>query len=147
MLIAALEENFDFSDPVSMLLSDEQVYATIGTWKRGRITKLWPSTTSTQRVPPHVPGSVLLLVAKYDWFPYVVEYRRESRPIAGDDVSAFRMQPDPLVLLRFYDVSFDGSIDPQQFEYTPRDVDPVDLTAEHLERFRERVARRDGPAF
>ena len=41
------------------------------------------------------------------------------------------------MLLQLYERSFDVPVDPAAFEYTPGDVDWVDLTARRLERLRE----------
>ena len=145
-LIAGLRENFSFSPPVSLWLGQTEVQGTVGLWKAEKLAHYFPRAVSEEstsaskavaQIPSHLPASVLLVVGVVDRFPYIIEFRREdvSGRFSGTGQTAFQLQSNPLMLLRFYERDFDTVIDPEQFKYAQgTDVETIDLTAERLER-------------
>ena len=145
-LIAGLRENFSFSPPVSLWLGQTKVEGTIGVWKVEKLDHYFPPSedeestapaNTTAQIPSHLPASVLLVVGAADRFPYIIEFRRgdASGKIVGNGQTAFQLQSNPLMLLRFYERDFDTVINPEQFEYEQgMDVETIDLTAQRLER-------------
>jgi hypothetical protein len=145
-LIAGLRENFSFSPPVSLWLGQTKVEGTIGVWKVDKLDRYFPPSeneestapaNTTAQIPSHLPASVLLVVGAADRFPYIIEFRRgdPSGKFVGNGQTAFQLQPNPLMLLRFYERDFDTVINPEQFEYEQgMDVETIDLTAQRLER-------------
>lgn len=77
-------------------------------------------------LPDRVPHHVLILLGRDDQFPRVIEYRNCDDPLADprlDEGDLFRLSPEPLAKLEFYQHEFDLPIDTRQFIYLP----PPDL--------------------
>jgi hypothetical protein len=157
-LLASLGENFSFLPPQAMRLAitpplaseatNIPVFAVVGHWKPAKLAAIHPAAGPTledaQELPDRLPQEVLLLVGQADLFPYRIEYRKlETRPAARDGSSIpYQLSAAPLVVLEISDVSFDVQIQGGQFDYSPRDVDWKDHTANLLERLRkERAAQ------
>lgn len=157
-LIAGLEQSFYFSQPVSLELSGKPVLGTIGHWRPEALALVNPPQAESEGeqpqpaqpqpeppLPDHLPASVLLVVAQADYFPYIVEFRRDegSTPDRNSHSSEmhssemrFQLRTDPLMLLRLYEIEFDKLIDAGVFRYQMGDVDSRDLTAQRIEKLR-----------
>lgn len=94
-----------------------------------------------------------MLVGQTDLFPYRVEYRRLNDPAiaaeSADERAPIQLSADPIVLLEYFDVTFNATIPAGQFDYSPGEAKWDDRTAEYLEKIRrdkQQLATRERAA-
>jgi len=122
-LLAALNNNFDFSRSVpAPNLGNVPVYGIAGRWRPEALTRL--GAESADKLRPHVPDYVVILLGRDDLFPYQIEFRRSASG-AGQGSA---QQERRLLKFEFYDVRFDVPVDAAQFHFAAEHLHFVDVT-------------------
>lgn len=122
-LLIALNHDFDFSHSVPAdNLGDVPVFGIAGRWKPEALTRL--GAESVDKLRPHVPDYVVILLGRDDLFPYQIEYRRT----AGGAGQGSAPQERRLLKLEFHDVRFDVPVDAAQFHFAAEHLHFVDVT-------------------
>ena len=134
-LTSQLAANFDFdTQPVRTgKLGGVDVLALVGVWQAESLAKAAPNAVDgnkmlTDRLPPHLPHQVEIVVGKSDRFPYRVTYQKWDDP--GRKGAESKLQP--VVTTEFFEVMIDEVLDATQFQYEQ----PTHLqVADQTERF------------
>lgn len=138
-LIAELLKRFHFDPPRATQLNGFAVEALIGRWRPEQFAELCPSLTEETPWPEQLPQHVLLLVGQSNFFPYIVEFRREADAELAENVSGLKPAQDPLVRYEIFEVRFADAIDATVFQFKPGDVDWSDETTLVYERVTKQV--------
>ena len=169
MLLASLDETFDFSPAREMQLRGERVVAMVGRWNPEKLKSLLKkeeeeeegtqavtdgvSDRVSDRVPERAPNHVVIALSRETSFPLMIEYRSSEDPMsqAGlPDEQLLRPSGRPLLKLDFLRPEFDVQLVAGEFQYTrPSGIAWRDDTARELqiaERRREQtmVAAKSG---
>jgi hypothetical protein len=160
-LIESLHENFEFKLVQSDRLDGVPVWVVRGTWRPEALAETYPDPKSAQaaaqgstaenasgkslppsaadlppaktgKLPPHAPEVIVLLIGRDDLFPYRIEFRRR---VEVDEKSPLRTdETRPLLIMEWFEVALDTSLDERQFIYRPGDLEFTDGTKKLLER-------------
>jgi hypothetical protein len=130
-----IRQCFEFNAAQAGTLDKFPVVVLSGTWKKERLAEIAPDLRDAllagqevdlDKLPRHVPERVVLLLGRYDLFPYRVEYwRRMPAPRA---LKMLKLKPpvDKLLLaMELYEVQLDAPLDMRQFIYQPAPDVPV----------------------
>lgn len=150
MLLESLARNFNFATPRQLQLGSEPVIALRGNWKPHRLRELLELSekeSPTEFVmPSRIPVEVLVLIGSRDYFPYLIEYRNASDPVAiiGDSTNEVdKLSERPLVRIEFYQVNLSEKIDASEFVFMlPSDTAATDVTQRYADRIRRRQAEQ-----
>lgn len=146
MLLASLDETFDFGPAREMQLRGERVVAMVGRWNPEKLRSLQEEDVTTQAVPKRAPHHVVIALSRETYFPLMIEYRSSEDPMsqAGlPDEQLLRPSSRPMLKLDFLRPEFDIPMAAGEFRYTrPSGVAWQDDTAHELqiaERRREQT--------
>jgi hypothetical protein len=133
-ILVGLAEQFEFRGLEQTSVQAIPMWMLSGTWSRARLRELLPQQADEvgqgrgadfERLAPHVPDRVELVLGQDDLFPYRIEYSREGEEGARQT----------LVALEFFNVRIGEPVDARQFIYRPPpDLEIVDVTDEFLKR-------------
>ena len=159
MLLESLVEHFEFTAPRPFRYRNQQVFGLVGRWRQESLSgiiahpapasegqalaaadlrKALQEYLAEQALPDRIPHHVLVILGQNDLFPYLIDYRSISDPLADASLSSdalYQLSTEPLARLEFYDVAFDQPIDTSEFNYTPpADPEWLDGTAAYVQR-------------
>jgi hypothetical protein len=107
-LLKSLVRRFEFGPARPVMLGEMPAFHVVGRWRETKQDDN-PSKNS-DTASPNFPNEVLLILARDDLFPHVVEYRRSGKSNAT------------LVRLELFHVKLDQPIDNRQFVYTTNET-------------------------
>lgn len=125
MLLASINESFDFNAGRRMKLRGEPVIALAGRWNPVRLAELAgndPETPLPIEPPSHAPHHVVVVLSEETLFPMMVEYRSTKDPLASTQLSDVeRLVPSqrPLLKIDFLKVEFNQRLSADRFAYSP----------------------------
>ncbi len=158
MLLESLAEHFEFASPRPFRYGEQKVIGLVGRWRQEALASILadlsrpaeasPNAESLRKgleshlekhpLPNRVPHHVLVLLGQHDLFPYLIDYRAASDPLADPTLSGdalYQLSHEPLARLEFYEVRFDQRINTSEFIYTPPpEPEWLDSTAAYLRR-------------
>jgi hypothetical protein len=142
-MLRGLESAFHFDASHSDAFHEDSVQETVlhgvpvwrlcGRWKPDRLAKILPNkkdATRLDKLPPHLPDRVVLMLGKQDLFPYRIEYRRGG----GRDGRPESPPGRTIVAVQLLNVSLNVPIDPAMFVYRPGAVTISDRTESFIKR-------------
>lgn len=126
-LLEMLAHHYEFLEPRSAELHHVPVWTLTG-----RLSE------SSQRLfladdgelPAHVPQSVTVALGKDDLFPFRIECRQAAEDQPGGQAADANQRP--MLITEWFEVAYDGHIDPQQFVFRPLDSEVQDATDAYL---------------
>ena len=143
MLVASLNEHFDFSTGRAMQLRGREVIAVVGRWNRGSVEQMYGHAG----LPESAPRLVVVALDKETLFPLLVEYRALGDPLANAQLPDESLLPPsrrPMLKIELIDPEFDTDQPKQLFAYSRPDgvewTDQTDLELSLARERRERVA-------
>jgi hypothetical protein len=138
-LLEAIAASFCFTTVSEGKVDDVAVWTATGEWKPERLAEFLPEQKESllaggkadfSKAPEQLPDRIVLHVGRDDLFPYRIEYWR-TRPNAKAGQTA---AATPIMLVEFYEVQFNESLDHRQFVIQPDDLkDAVDETEGFLQ--------------
>lgn len=136
MLLASLDETFDFGPAREMQLRGGRVVAMVGRWNPEKLKSLLKEGEGTLTIPERAPSHVVIALSRETYFPLMIEYRSSEDPMsqAGlPDEQLLRPSARPMLKLDFLRPEFDIAIAADEFHYTrPSGVAWRDDTAQEL---------------
>jgi len=142
-LLEGIAENFRFERVVDGRLRDRPVWILEGRWKPDKLAAAVPDQKAAiesgrlldlKRLPAQLPERIVLDIGQSDLFPCQLEYLRRTTNSAGQgrggEGGAFGCRP--IVVMQWFDVRLNQSIDPQQFAYHPGKLPYTDATEKCL---------------
>ncbi len=146
LLLASLNETFDFGPARKMQLRGERVVAMVGHWNPEKLRRLLKEGEPTNTIPERAPHHVVVALSLETSFPLMVEYRSADDPMSQAgwaDAERLRPSGKPMLKLDFLRPEFDIRLAESEFHYTrPSGVAWRDDTARELqiaERRREQA--------
>ena len=157
MLLAALNENFDFGAGRAMQLREQEVIAMVGRWNPGKVESLFGATVDSTMtsLPDRAPRLVVVALDRQTLFPKLVEYRAKGDPQATDrksDEALLSASRRPMLKIDLLEPVFDAPLSKEQFAYAPPPgIDWTDQTTRHLSiaqsrQKREKIAKSPSSA-
>lgn len=137
MLLAGLDESFQFGAPRRMQVRNETVAAMVGRWRPERLEQLAPGQT----LPPRVPQHVVIALAEATLFPVMIEYRDARDPLSAAglaDEALLTPSRRPLLKMDLQGATFGERFDANLFAYRPSVEDWSDQTAREVRIVRAR---------
>jgi hypothetical protein len=141
-LVGELASSYEWGKSTDSLLDqDLRVWTVEGRWSAEKLVEMLPDQKDAIRagravdltkLAPNLPDRVVLHIGCDDLFPYRFEYWR-AEPQAKNEQPLDRGRL--ISVMEFYEVQLGGPIDPQQFVFTPNDLQPVDRTQSFLDQF------------
>jgi hypothetical protein len=137
-LMRGLNARFEFTSVVVDQLAGLPVWKLSGKWRDAQLAKLLPDQKRAienkrpfdlSRLPDHLPDGVTLYLGQGDCFPFRIDYLRGG----GKSLRC-------LMGLEFWDLNFNGPIDPGQFLYAPSSLEIYDRTDEFIDRAEKEAA-------
>lgn len=142
MLLAGLEEAFDFGKARRMQLRGDRVVALVGRRSQGRSSA---SQDATERPDPDLPDHVVVALSESTLFPMLVEYRSGRDPLSADglpDEALLQPSRRPLLKIDLANARFGDRLPPSAFDYRPGELDWQDVTDRELRIVQARRERR-----
>ena len=151
-LLHSLDANFQFGEPSPDMIGPQPVWVLGGVWKTEKLVQLLPDQRADilagrpprlERLPAHLPDSVVVVLGRDDLiplFPYRISYlRRAGIDGADGDVRdvATTGHDDPagsILTVELFDVGGGVAMDPRQFNYEAGEQEVVDQTDLFLQR-------------
>jgi hypothetical protein len=145
-LLASIERNFEIAPPQPLVFQDVPVWALACRWQPQRIAVLLPGIPDliggkgqvrSEELPEQFPDRVFLLVGQDDLFPYRIDFRRSR---TGETFSTEREDPSAsrsLTTMELFEVQFGAKLDPNEFVYSPTNIEIHDRTDEMLKQVRQ----------
>jgi hypothetical protein len=153
-LLRGLQQNFQFETPTEEMLGDVPVWVLQGEWKTEKLVELLPDmrkdrgaaspSPPTDRLPPHLPDHVTVILGRDDFvplFPYRVEYSRTTPSLlptaawsgrAGEKTASRTRKT--IVKMELFEVRRQWELDPRAFEYQLGDQAIEDHTELYIQR-------------
>ncbi len=140
-LLHGLDRHFEFGPAQRGKWSNPPVivWRIEGQWRRDPLMRMLPDQAAAiaegrfdlRRLPPQVPDKVVCYIGEADWFPYRIEFRRQSAQAAEPSTDQCLLAVD------FYDIRFDEPIDPSLLRYQPpSDTEFSDQTESFIQRLK-----------
>jgi len=134
-LLASIEGAIDLQPTTAAVIEGRSFYVLEGTWKpairqqfEAQLQQSPSPPNGPKMLPVHIPEYVRLYFDAETLFPYRIRYLKES--------GAPGVEPRPLLTLDFKDIVVNGSIDAEEFRYTPPEGAQVaDTTKQYLDQF------------
>lgn len=141
-LLAAIEQDMEFTETSEAVLRDRPVTVIHGTWTAAfgqKLTGNAPGQAKSSLLPAFIPDTVRVYVDRETGFPHRILYLKK---LVGREV--FK----PLLTLDFLDVSLNEPINPAEFDYkAPEGVTPVEQTKAFVDMLTPRDSKtQPGPA-
>lgn len=139
MLLASLDESFDFNAGRRMKLRGVPVIALAGRWNPYRLSELAGNTPEADlpTTPPnHGPHHVVVVLSEETLFPMMIEYRSAEDPLSSPQLSGVdRLVPSrrPLLKIDFLKPEFNHRLSADRFAYSPASGDWQDKTDHELQ--------------
>ncbi len=140
-LLRDLRDWFQFTAVEERKLSDQTPVLRIsGVWKPDRLATLMPErrpaskssgSVGLQRLPEHLPDSVVLFLGREDLFPFRIEYRRR---VPRSPLGQGAEEDSAVVTMDLFDVSLNTPLDDLRFKFAPGNLEYSDQTDRFLER-------------
>lgn len=137
MLLAGLDESFQFGAPRRMQVRNETVAAMVGRWRPERLEQLAPGKSLPSRMPQHV----VIAFNEATLFPLLIEYRdaRDALAAVGlPDEALLTPSRRPLLKIDLQGATFGERFDPNLFTYRPSVDDWSDQTDREVQLARTR---------
>ena len=141
-LLASLPACFNFDSVNQTTLGTMPMYIVRGVWNRNALSHLLRDQKEAilagqpadlTKLTEQVPDEVLVYLGREDLFPYRFEYRRT--PASQTAVGSEPPQLRTMMVLEFFEVQINESIDPTMFLYEPGELDFDDETNHYIYRF------------
>jgi hypothetical protein len=135
-LLEGLREHFVFTNVTPGFLGPTAVWSLDGTWRRERLSALFPDQATMLAAgtfevgkQPQLPDRVVVFISQETMFPLRIEYHRRTG--SGDDGT--NEEFTPMVTLEFLDARFNEPIKDGEFAYQPGDHPVADVTENYLQ--------------
>ena len=151
-LLHSLDANFQFGEPSPDKIGPLPVWVLVGAWKTEKLVQLLPDQRADilagkppqlERLPAHLPDSVVVVLGRDDLiplFPYRISYRRQAGIEATDadprDVATIRDNDaaSSILTVELFEVRGGVALDPRQFNYQAGEQEVADQTDLFLQR-------------
>jgi hypothetical protein len=142
LLLRSLDGAFQFDRATHGQRNSLKTLALRGRWKPSMLALLLPDQAAAiqgggaadlTRLLPQVPDEVVLHLGQEDLFPYCVEYLRTPASVPNGKNALLVGEPRTLLILEFFEVRTNGTLDPLKFVFNPGGLTPADVTAEFLQ--------------
>ncbi len=134
-LLRRLNQSFEFSAPTAGKLGQWPVLRLEGQWKPAMLAQLLPKqkeaieageTPDLSKLPDQAPHRVVLYLGQNDLFPYRLEFEQGEAA----------RNKQPMLVMEFFEVQFNLSVDPERFTYKPSYRNVENITARYIERLK-----------